>query len=103
AQATIGVGDLADALREAKATNVTVPQNWDRITIAIEQGWGILADYGNFLITQAPPLTLNAPSGFPLDQFVEVLSRVVGVNAPAARTLRQNFAANPAAFFPIPI
>ncbi len=102
AQATIGVGDLADALREAKVTNITVPQNWDRITITIEQGRGILADYGDFLITQGPPLTLNTPSGFALDQFIETLARVLGMDAPAARTLRQNFVANPAEFFPIP-
>jgi len=101
-QATIGVADLADALREAKVTDVAVPQNWDRVTIAIEQGRGILADYDDFLITQGPPLTLNTPSGFPLDQFIEILARVLGMNAPAARTLRQSFAANPAAFFPIP-
>jgi hypothetical protein len=102
AQAVIGTADLADALREAKAADVTVPQNWDRVTIAIEQGRAILADYGDFLITQGPPLTLNTPSGFPLDQFIEVLGRVLGMNAPAARTLRQNFAANAAEFFPIP-
>jgi hypothetical protein len=102
AQARIAVADLNAALRDAKATNVAVPQDWDGITIAIEQGRGILADYSDFLLTQAPPLTFNAPSSFPLDQLVEVLFRVVGVNAPDARTLRQKFAANPAAFFPIP-
>jgi hypothetical protein len=102
AEARIAVADLNAALRDAKATNVAVPQEWDGIAITIEQGRGILADYGDFLITQAPPLTFNAPSGFPLDQFIEVLFRVVGMNAPDARTLRQKFTANPAAFFPIP-
>ena len=102
ARATIGVADLTNALRDAKAANVTVPQNWDKVTIAIQQDRGILADYGDFLITQAPALKLTPPPDFPFDQFVEVLFRVVGMNAADARSLRQKFTANPAAFFPIP-
>src|SRR5438034_11784897 len=94
---------LSQALRDGTVTNVTMPQDWEAVTIAIERGPGILADYGDFLIVQAPPLTLNTPSAFPLDQFVEVLFRVVGIDAPDARTLRQKFAANPAVLFPIPI
>ena len=81
---------------------MTVSQDWEAVTIAIERGRSVLADYGDFVIVQAPPLTLNTPSGFPVDQFVEVLFRVVGIDAPDARTLRQKFAANPAVFFPIP-
>ena len=103
AQITIGVADLNRALTEMKGTDVAIPQNWDGITIGIEQGRGILADYGDFLITQAPALTLSAPAGFRFDQFVEVLSRAVGINAAEARTLRQRFAGNPAAFFPISV
>jgi len=103
AEVKIGVADLNAALRDAKAANVAVTQDWDGITIAIQQGQGILADYGDFLITQAPPLTFSAPSSFPLDQFIEVLFRVVGLNAADARTLRQKFAANPAAFMLIPM
>ena len=103
AEVKIGVADLNAALRDAKAANVAVTQDWDGITIAIQQGQGILADYGDFLITQAPPLTFSAPSSFPLDQFIEVLFRVVGLNAADARTLRQKFAANPAAFILIPM
>ena len=103
ADARIEIAALNQALRDGTVTNVTVPQDWDAVTIAIEQGRGVLADYGDFLIVQGPPLTLNTPSGFPLDQFVEVLFRVVGINGPDARTLREKFAANPAVFFPIPI
>ena len=94
ADARIEIAALNQALRDGTVTNVTVPQDWDAVTIAIEQGRGVLADYGDFLIVQAPPLTLNTPSGFPLDQFV---------NGPDARMLREKFAANPAVFFPIPI
>jgi len=103
ADARIEPETLQQALRDETVTNVTVPQDWEAVTIAIERGPGVLADYGDFLIVQAPPLTLNLPSSFPLDQFVEVLFRVVGIDAPDARTLRQKFAANPAVLFPIPI
>lgn len=81
---------------------MTVPQAWDGVVINVRQNSGVLAGYGDFFFAQAEPLTLNAPAGFPLDQFLEVLFRVVGVKAPEARNLRQKFAANPAAFFPIP-
>jgi len=103
ADARLELEVLKQALRDGTVTNVTVPQDWEAVTIAIERGRGVLADYGDFLIVQSPPLTLNTPSGFPLDQFVEVLFRVVGIDAPDARTLRQKFAANPAVLFPIPI
>ena len=102
ADARIELEALNQALRDGTVTDVTVPQDWEAVTIAIERGRGVLADYGDFVIVQAPPLTLNTPSGFPVDQFVEVLFRVVGIDARDARTLRQKFAANPAVFFPIP-
>ena len=103
ADARIELEALNQALRDGTVTDVTVPQDWEAVTIAIERGRGVLADYGDFVIVQAPPLTLNPPASFPLDRFVEVLFRVVGIDAPDARTLRQKFAANPAVFFPIPI
>jgi hypothetical protein len=103
AEVKIDVADVNAALQNAKAANVTVPKEWDGVTITVQQGRGILADFGDFLITQAPPLTFSAPSGFPLDQFMEVLFRILGSNAADARTLRQKFAANPAAFILIPL
>ena len=102
-EARIEIAALNQALRDGTVTNVTAPQDWEAVTIGIEQGRGVLADYGDFLIVQAPPLSLNTPSGFPLDQFLEILLRVVGINAADARVLGQKFAADPAVFFPIPI
>lgn len=102
-EATISSSELNAALNDAKASNTAVPQNWDNMKIAIQQGQGILADYGDFLITQAPPMTFSAPSTVPLDRFLEVVFRIVGVSAPDAAALRQKFASNPAAFFPIPV
>jgi hypothetical protein len=98
----IRADDLTAALAQAKVANVAVPRAWDGVTINVQQSRGVLADYGGFFLAQGPPLTLNGPPGFPLDQLFEVLFRIVGINASEARTLRQKFAANPAAYFPIP-
>jgi hypothetical protein len=98
----ISVADLNAALREAKVENVTVPATWDGVVIRIDQRPGILADYGDFLFAQAASSTLSTPPGFRLEQFFEVLFRVMGINAPEARVLRDKFAAAPSAFFPIP-
>jgi hypothetical protein len=101
AQVKIGVSELSAALVDAKADGVVVPQAWEGVDISLQQASGVLVDYGDFFIAQAPPMTLNTPPGFPLDQFLEVLLRIAGINAADARNLRQKFAANPAAFFPI--
>jgi hypothetical protein len=101
-EATINVNELNAALRNAQATDVVLPQDWNNVKITIQQAAGILADYGNFLLTQAPPLTITAPAGFPLDRFMEIVFRIVGMSAPDARALREKFATNPMVFFPIP-
>jgi hypothetical protein len=100
-EATIHIDELNAALRDAKASDISIPREWDGVKITIQQGSGILADYGGFFITQAPPLTLTVPSGFPLDRFMEAIFRILGVNAMEASKLRERFAANPSAFFPI--
>jgi hypothetical protein len=97
----INVSELTAALRENKVEDISPPQQWNGVVIGLHQDQGILTDYGDFSIAQAPPLTLKTPPGFPLDQFFEILFRIARINATQARTLRQNFAANPAAFFPI--
>lgn len=99
---TLNVSDLTDALREAKATDITVPSAWNGLVLKLHQDAGVLTDYGDFFIIQAPPLTLSGPSGFPMDQFMEVLFRIVGINSPDAHTLRERFAKEPASFVFIP-
>src|SRR5262249_55245847 len=96
--------ELNNALKDANAGDLSVPQEWDNARITIQQGMGILADYGDFLITQVPPLTFSiTPPTFPLDRFMEVVLRIAGVNAAEAAAVRQKFAASPAALFPIPV
>jgi hypothetical protein len=101
-QLTINVAELRAALRDAKASDLTVPDSWDGVTIDVKQRSGVFADFGGFFVVQAPLQTMSVRSGFPMDQFVEVLCRILGMNAAQARTIRQTFAATPMAFFPIP-
>jgi hypothetical protein len=102
-QTSISVADINAALAKSKITDVVAPKEWDGAVIKVQQGAGILADYGNYIITQAPLMTLTVPQGFALDRFIEVALRVMGLSAQQASTLREKFAANPAAFFPIGI
>jgi hypothetical protein len=88
-------------LKEAKAADVSVPPAWNGVSIALHQNRGILTGYGAFFIVQAPPMTMNAPAGFPLDQLIEVLLSIVGMNAMDARSSAR-IVASPSAHFPIP-
>jgi hypothetical protein len=100
-EAAIHVAELTTALEKSNAADISIPKEWDGVVLKIQQAPGILADYGNFLITQAPPLTLTVPGGFPVDRFMEVVLRIMGINAKDASSIREKFQANPAAFFPI--
>ena len=98
----IDVAGLRAALHDANADDVVVPDSWDGVTIDIKQPSGVFADFGNFFIVQAPPVTLSVRAGFPLDQFAEVLCRLIRMPAAQAREVRQRFAATPINFFPLP-
>ena len=100
-EATIKIAEINAALHDSNIPDVAIPKEWDGVSIGIQQPPGILADYGAFILTQAPPLKLTVPSGFPLDRFMEVISRVLGINAKDASTIREKFTASAALFFPI--
>jgi len=101
-QATIAVADLIEALQQSKIEDMSVPQDWNGVTVGLQQGAGLIADYGEFFIAQAPPMALDVPARFPLDQLFEVLFPIAGMNAADARNVRRKFAADPAVYFPIP-
>jgi hypothetical protein len=101
-QLKINVGELRAALNDAKATAVAVPDAWDGLTMNLQQRAGVFVDFGDFFIAQAPARTLSPEKALPVEEFIEVLLRVLGMDAKQARDLRQAFAAGPAGFFPIP-
>jgi hypothetical protein len=100
-RAAVSIAELKTALGSSQVSDVSIPGEWDGVEITIRQDAGILADYGSFLIMQAPPLTLGVPQGFALDRFMEIIFRILGINAKDASALRERFAANAAAFLPI--
>src|SRR5436189_114295 len=79
--ARIELEALSQALRDGTVTNVTMPQAWEAVTIAIEGGPGVLAAYGDLVIDQAPHPTLNTPSGPSLHLLVEVQFLLVVMEA----------------------
>src|SRR5262245_46699226 len=92
---------LTTALGDAKVSNVTVPANWDGTVIRLQQRPGVVIDYGDFYLAQGAPATLSVPEGFPFDQCLEIMFRVMGVSSSDARSWRERFAANPTVFVPI--
>jgi hypothetical protein len=101
-QLKINVAELRAALNDAKATDVMVPDAWDGLTMNVQQRAGVFVDFGDFFLAQAPARTLSAEGSLPVPEFMEVLLRVLGMDARQARELRESFAAAPAGFFPIP-
>jgi hypothetical protein len=97
-QSKIRTAELRTALESSGVRDVVVPEDWNGIELGVQVSAGIGADYGNVYLAQRLPLTLDAPPGFPLDQFLECLLRIAGIGAPDARALRQRFNANPADF-----
>jgi hypothetical protein len=100
-EATINVAALTAAVRDAKLQDVTVPADWDGVTLELQQRSGILIDYGDFYIAQGPPRTLTTPPGFAMAQCLEVMLRVMGISTSEARALRDSFAANASTYLPI--
>src|SRR5262249_14354923 len=101
-QLKINVPELRSALNDAKVTGVLIPDAWDGLTLNLQQRSGVFVDFGDFFIAQPPARTLSAAKELPVEEFIEVLLRVLAMDAMQARNLRQAFAAAPAGFFPIP-
>jgi hypothetical protein len=90
----IHTAELKTLLTQAHIDDVVVPDSWNGTVLELHHSAGIKADYGNFYVAQRLPQTIDAPPGFPVDEFVEVLFRIIGINAPDARRLREKFAMN---------
>jgi len=95
---TVHTAELKAALDMAHMENISVPEIWNNVVITLYESAGVAADYGTFYFAQRLPLTVDAPAGFPLDEFYEILFRMIGINTADARHLRDKFAINPADF-----
>jgi hypothetical protein len=96
--ATVKVADLERALTTAGVVGVSVPKNWEGVTLRVERGPEISAEYegAKMGMSQSAPLKLTTPSGFPVGEFMEIAYRLYGKSAADARDLSRKFVANPA-------
>jgi hypothetical protein len=96
--ATVRVTDLERALAATGIAGVRVPKDWEGVTLRVERGAEIDAEYENakLALSQSSPLKLVTPSGFPISEFMEIAYRLYGKSAADARDLSRKFIANPA-------
>ena len=103
AEQTIHVADLQSALNKVGAKDVHVPPEWEGVTFRANIGPIVNLGYaGDVGILEAKPFDLSIPAGFPLQHFVEVVFRSIGVSGREAQALAQKFVTNPAWLLDIP-
>ena len=95
---TVKVADLERALAAAGVTGISVPKDWEGVTLRVERGAEIDANYedARMGLSQSAPFKLTTPSGFPVGEFMEIAYRLYGKSAADARDLSRKFIANPA-------
>ena len=103
---------VAAALAAVGATDVDVPDEWDGVTLRATIGRTVAARYpgstpaggglDEVTILQTPPIRLDLPPGFALDRFAEAIFRAGGLSWWEARTLGQEYAAQPAWLLDVP-
>ncbi len=100
---TVRTSDLRAALARSGAADVTVPEEWDQLTIRARMGPIVAADYpGEIQILQSRPVELSIPAGFPLEQFAETAFRSLGLSWWEARALARRYVAQPSWLIGIP-
>lgn len=88
--------DMERALIGAGVSDLTVPKEWEGLTLVAEAGPVIVADYNALQIMQSAPFRMNTPPEFQFGRFMEMAFRVFGRSATEARVLGAKFEANPA-------
>jgi hypothetical protein len=103
AEQTIHIAELQSALNKVGAKDVQVPPEWEGVQFRANIGPIVNLGYGGDVgILEAKPIDLSIPAGFPLQYFVEVVFRSVGVSGREAQALAQKFMTNPAWLMDIP-
>jgi hypothetical protein len=101
---TVRVADLERALAASGVTGVRVPREWEGVTLRVERGPVIDAEYedAKMGVSQSPPFRLIIPSGFQVGQFMEILYRLFGKSVAEAHDLSRKFVENPAWMLTMP-
>ena len=88
--------DMQRALAAAGVSDMSVPKEWDGLTLIAEAGPVVLATYDGVEIMQSAAFRMNTPPGFQFGRFMEMAFRVFGRSAEDAKTLGAKFETNPA-------
>lgn len=100
---TLLAAELRAALARSGAGDVTVPPEWDHLTVRAAIGPIVQADYPDEIqILQSRPVQLLLPPGFPLERFAETVFRGLGLQWAEARALARRYTANPSLLLGIP-
>lgn len=88
--------DMQRALAAAGVTDMTVPEEWDGLTLTAEAGPVVVSAYDDVEMMQTAAFQMNMPPGFHFGRFMEMAFRVFGRSSVEAKALGAKFAANPA-------
>lgn len=100
---TIQVSEIESALARVGLSDVQVPEEWNGLQLHTKIGPIVTANYpGDVLIQQELTMELSIPSGFPLQQFAEVIFESMGTPRWKAEAMARRFANHPAWLLDIP-
>lgn len=88
--------DIERALARAGVSDLSVPRQWDGLTLTADAGPVVIAAYDSVEIMQSAAFTMNTPPGFQFGRFMEMAFRVFGRGPDEAKALGAKFEANPA-------
>ncbi|HKY21752.1 MAG TPA: hypothetical protein VJM31_11085 [Vicinamibacterales bacterium] len=88
--------DIEQALARTGVRDITVPREWEGLTLMAEAGPVVVAEYDDVEVMQSAPFRMNIPMGFQFGRFMEMAFRVFGRRASEASSLGAKFEANPA-------
>ena len=84
----LNTSDIGRALVRAGVRDITVPKEWEGLTLMAEAGPVVIAEYDNVELMQSAPFRMNIPMGFQFGRFMEMAFRVFGRSAAEASSAR---------------
>lgn len=94
---TIDVRAMRERLQRIGATDVQVPDAWDKVELRADVGPIFVAEYPDgAVLAQARPFPLYVPVGMPLTDIANAILRSAGMPAAEAKTMALAYAIQPA-------
>jgi hypothetical protein len=87
---------VQQALTAAGIADIRVPKEWEGVTLSVEAGPVVIAEYEDVEISQSEAFKLHMPAGFQFRHFMEMAFRLFGQSSEDAIRLSQKLETNPA-------